>query len=133
MARTVIMNITPNAGYAADQVVARSITLADLLEAVQEMIEIVGEDAVIATHEGARYGATWGYIHHDVFEEATQYPDVDMLASWLRLPAERAAERVMELSEDIREEVFTEMTSLGLQDDAYFDRMVEALDELSED
>lgn len=57
----VILNISDNQGYAPDQI-ATKMTLARLLEAVEEAIEDFGPDAQIVLNNGQRYGASYGYI-----------------------------------------------------------------------
>lgn len=66
---TVKMNVEGNLGYAADQVESR-VTLADLLEQVQDAIEEWGEDATVVLHQvNNRYGANYGKLNRwDLFE-----------------------------------------------------------------
>ena len=58
----VILNIQDNQGYSADQVANKSISLGDLMEALQEAINDHGEDAKVVLHNGQQYGAAYGYI-----------------------------------------------------------------------
>lgn len=75
MAKQITLNIHSNAGYSADQVVDRTITLQDLLEAVQQAVEDHGEDAKIILNEGQTYGANFGYL--SPFEELFTTEAVD--------------------------------------------------------
>lgn len=61
MARTVILGTDNSLGYAPDQI-STAVTLADLLEAVQNAIEDFGDDAVVITMDNARYGANFGAL-----------------------------------------------------------------------
>ena len=65
MANQVLLSVSNNEGYAPDQITG-SMTLASLLQEVQQAIEMHGPDAMIVTmesgnHFGARYGSlsTW--------------------------------------------------------------------------
>ncbi|UVG34621.1 hypothetical protein SEA_CHEETO1_56 [Microbacterium phage Cheeto1] len=62
MAKHITLNASTNAGYSADQVLDRTITLGDLLEQVQQAIEDHGEDTKIILNDGQRYGANYGYL-----------------------------------------------------------------------
>lgn len=57
----VITGVNPNEGYSPDQV-RTTLTLGELLEQVQYAIQDYGEDAVIVTDNGQRYGAQWGSL-----------------------------------------------------------------------
>lgn len=62
MATTVILPIQSNLGYSPDQIDTR-VTLADLLESVQEAIREFGADAHVVTEDGMnRYGANFGAL-----------------------------------------------------------------------
>lgn len=63
------MNHSGNRGYGADQVTG--ISLADLLEQVQDAIIEWGEDAEVVTFQTNNgHGANFGVLHtgHDLFE-----------------------------------------------------------------
>ncbi|QFG04724.1 hypothetical protein SEA_CHICKENKING_55 [Microbacterium phage ChickenKing] len=62
MAKYVTLNASSNAGYSADQVLDRTISLNDLLEQVQQAIEDHGGDTMIVLNDGQRYGANYGYL-----------------------------------------------------------------------
>lgn len=69
--KAVVLNTIGNAGYSASQVQDQSITLGDLLEAIQDAITEHGEEARVALYNAEnQYGAAWGYISqwHNVFE-----------------------------------------------------------------
>lgn len=68
---TVILAVNDGQGYSADQV-RDTMTLYDLKRAIEEAIEIYGEDARIVTDNGDRYGATFGGIdpYRDTFTPA---------------------------------------------------------------
>lgn len=70
MADYVILSISDNSGYSPEQVKDQSISLGDLLEAVQQAIEDNGADAKIVLANGQRYGASYGHISpwEDLFE-----------------------------------------------------------------
>ncbi|WP_109210591.1 MULTISPECIES: hypothetical protein [Microbacterium] len=58
----VLLAVESNRGYAPDQI-TDSMTLRDLLNAVEQAIEEYGEDAMVVTHDGGnRYGANYGAI-----------------------------------------------------------------------
>lgn len=66
------MNISPNQGYAPDQI-ENPISLADLLEQVEQAIMEWGEDAIVVTRDASnRYGASYGNLAEgfDLFESA---------------------------------------------------------------
>lgn len=58
---TVLLPISDNEGYSPEQIRTR-VTLADLLESVQEAIENFGADAKVVTSNGQRYGASFGSL-----------------------------------------------------------------------
>ncbi len=64
----VILNISDNQGYAPDQI-STKMTLARLLEAVEEAIEDYGSDAQIILNNGQRHGAGYGSIIDPGFAE----------------------------------------------------------------
>lgn len=69
---TVILSVDNCKGYAADQVES-TMTLRDLLAAVEDAITEFGEDAIIATKDtGNRYGAQFGRLDQwgDLFTDA---------------------------------------------------------------
>lgn len=55
MARTVLIGIDDNQGYAPDQI-STAVTLEALLESVQNAIEEFGADAKVVLYNGQRYG-----------------------------------------------------------------------------
>lgn len=58
----VLLAVDNNRGYSADQI-QESMTLRDLLHAVEDAIEKYGEDVMVVTHDNAnRYGANYGGI-----------------------------------------------------------------------
>ena len=59
MAKTVLIPVSSNMGYAPDQI-DTPVTLGSLLEALQEAIENYGEDAKVVLSNGQRYGAGFG-------------------------------------------------------------------------
>jgi succinyl-CoA synthetase alpha subunit len=59
MARTVLIGIDDNQGYAPDQI-STAVTLEALLESVQNAIEEFGADAKVVLYNGQRYGAGFG-------------------------------------------------------------------------
>ncbi|AVJ49946.1 hypothetical protein FDJ43_gp48 [Microbacterium phage Koji] len=61
MANTVLLGVNDNQGYSPDQI-NTSVTLADLLEAVQQAILDYGEDAKVVVANGQRYGAGFGSL-----------------------------------------------------------------------
>lgn len=70
MAEYIVLSINSNAGYSAEQVKNESISLGDLLSAVQDAILEHGEETKIVLNNGQRYGAAWGNISQwrDIFE-----------------------------------------------------------------
>jgi hypothetical protein len=58
---TVLLNISDNEGYAPDQI-GTSITLTDLLAAVEQAIADHGDDAKVVLSNGQKYGAGFGSI-----------------------------------------------------------------------
>jgi hypothetical protein len=56
---TVLINISDNQGYEPDQI-DTPITLAAMLESIQEAIEEFGDDAKVVLNNGQRYGASYG-------------------------------------------------------------------------
>jgi arabinogalactan endo-1,4-beta-galactosidase len=77
-AKQVQMNVESNLGYAADQI-KTSVTLADLLEQVQEAIVEWGEDAVVVLHQTNNgYGANYGKVSsYDLFNSTDSDEDLD--------------------------------------------------------
>jgi hypothetical protein len=75
----VLLNIQASQGYAADQVADDSITLQDLLEAVEQAIADHGESAKVVLKEGGRYGALFGNISQwsDVFSPVEDTDEED--------------------------------------------------------
>ena len=77
-AHQIVMNFNGNQGYAPDQINSK-VTLADLLEQVQEAIHEWGEDAEVVLHQmnnghGANYGSlAGGYDLFDGTEEDDEY------------------------------------------------------------
>ncbi|QDF16017.1 hypothetical protein H3N89_gp52 [Microbacterium phage MonChoix] len=61
MAKTVLLGVNDNEGYAPDQI-RTEVTLADLLAAVQDAITEHGEDAKVVVSNGQRYGAGFGSL-----------------------------------------------------------------------
>lgn len=77
MSAYVTLNINDNQGYSPEQVMNESISLADLLSAVQDAILAHGEEAKIVLGNGQRYGATYGNISQwqDIFEAPEEDED----------------------------------------------------------
>lgn len=77
MSNHIALNINSNAGYSADQVTDGTITLDDLLAAVEEAIEARGGETKVVLFNGQRYGAAWGNISQwsDIFAEAEDDED----------------------------------------------------------
>ena len=75
----IALNINDNQGYSPDQVSRDSITLDDLLAAVEDAIESRGGDTKVVLFNGQRYGAAWGNISQwgDVFAERSPACDED--------------------------------------------------------
>lgn len=70
---TVLLHINNNLGYAPDQIDS-TLTLGDLLAAVEQAIADHGEDAVIVTEEsGNHYGARFGNVEQ--YEDMFTSPD----------------------------------------------------------
>ena len=69
--KTVILAVNDGQGYSADQV-RDTMTLYDLHRAIEEAMELYGEDARIVTNNGDRYGAAFGGIdsYRDTFTPA---------------------------------------------------------------
>lgn len=67
----VLLGISDNEGYSPSQI-QTDITLADLLEHVQNAIADFGEDALVILSNGQRYGAGYGRLisYGDLFESA---------------------------------------------------------------
>lgn len=62
MTKQLLLDVSPNNGYGPDQV-EQKLTLAQLLEAVENAISEYGEDAEIITHDVTNSrGAKYGYI-----------------------------------------------------------------------
>lgn len=61
MARTVLLPVDDNQGYAPDQI-ETAVTLQDMLEAVQQAIQEFGADAKVVVSNGQRYGAGFGRL-----------------------------------------------------------------------
>ncbi|AVR56383.1 hypothetical protein SEA_SJAY_55 [Microbacterium phage SJay] len=59
MAKTVLIGVNDNQGYAPDQI-NTEVTLASLLADIQQAIEEFGEDAKVVIANGQRYGAGFG-------------------------------------------------------------------------
>lgn len=76
MAKTVLLGVDDNQGYTPDQISTR-VTLATLLEAVQNAIEEYGEDAKVVVANGQRYGAAFGRLQEEFGEVffSDAYPD----------------------------------------------------------
>lgn len=72
------MSIAERQGYSAQQV-TNTMTLRDLREALEEAIEAYGEDAVIVTDNGDRYGARFGGVdsYADLFSQPERDEDED--------------------------------------------------------
>lgn len=69
MTKHILMNIRDAQGYAPDQV-EDTVTLGELLEAIEAEIEQHGADAKVILHAGGGYGANYGGIsrHGDIFQ-----------------------------------------------------------------
>lgn len=74
----VILNISDNEGYSPDQI-DDTITLGDLVAALEEAIEQYGEDARVILNNGQRYGAKYGSIrpYSNLFEREDEDEDED--------------------------------------------------------
>lgn len=74
----ILMNVSTNRGYSADQVLKDSITLGDLLQRVQEAVDNFGEDVKVVLHNGDSYGAAYGVLTEwvDTFEEEKEEEDL---------------------------------------------------------
>lgn len=72
MSNTIVMRYQGNLGYGADQIDNHSITLGEMLEAIQEAIAEYGDDAKVVTYQtnnrGANYGSLYGAM--ELFELA---------------------------------------------------------------
>jgi hypothetical protein len=55
----VLLSIDDNEGYAPEQV-DTTLTLGDLIAALQEAADEHGEDAIVVLNNGQRYGASFG-------------------------------------------------------------------------
>jgi hypothetical protein len=77
MAQHIILNINDNQGYSPEQVVGSTITLQDLLEAVEQAIADKGGDTKVVLSNGQRYGAQYGTISQwdNIFAEQDQDED----------------------------------------------------------
>lgn len=64
MSRTVLLPISDNQGYAAEQVETH-VTLQSMLDSIQDAIEQFGADAKVVLTNGQRYGAGFGRIVSD--------------------------------------------------------------------
>lgn len=62
MTKQLLLDVSPNSGYSPDQI-NQKLTLAQLLEAVENAISEYGEDAEIVTYDvNNSRGAKYGYI-----------------------------------------------------------------------
>jgi len=61
MAKTVLLPVDDNQGYAPEQV-STSVTLQDMLEAIEQAIEEFGADSKVVLSNGQRTGAGFGRI-----------------------------------------------------------------------
>lgn len=79
MAEYIVLNINDNAGYSPEQVMNESISLGDLLSAVQQAILDNDETTKIVLGNGQRYGATYGNISQwsDIFAQPEEDEDAD--------------------------------------------------------
>lgn len=77
MSKKLLLDVSPNQGYAADQI-EQKLTLGELLEAVKNAISEYGEDAEIVTNDvtNAR-GAKYGYICQHWGEVEFRDPEED--------------------------------------------------------
>lgn len=77
MASHIIMNVSTNRGYAADQVINETITLGELLARVQEAVDNFGEDTKVVLHNGDNYGASYGVLTEwvNTFEQEEEEED----------------------------------------------------------
>lgn len=77
MSKRISLNVEGNLGYGADQM-NRPVTLADLLEQVQEAIVEWGEDAEVVVYQiNNRYGASYGQLArgYELFDATDNYED----------------------------------------------------------
>lgn len=72
----VIMAIADRQGYSPEQV-TNTMTLYDLHRAIEQAMEEFGEDALVVTDNGDRYGATFGGVdsYRDLFTAAREDED----------------------------------------------------------
>lgn len=77
MEKVVVVSVTPNAGYSSEQALEyrRGLTLEEIKNLIEEAIENYGEDAVLVTNSGDRYGATWGVIDFESISGVDEYEE----------------------------------------------------------
>lgn len=78
--QVLVLAIEDNQGYSPRQAVQRAgqaMTLGELLLLVEQAVDAYGEDAVLVTDNGDRYGARYGVIdtYRDTFVPATDEDD----------------------------------------------------------
>lgn len=78
MASAIVLNVRSNQGYSIEQVQDDSITLQDLLEAVEQAIQDHGAETKVVLDNGQRYGAQFGNISQwdDIFSEVEEDDDL---------------------------------------------------------
>lgn len=76
MSKRISLNVEGNLGYGPDQI-QTSVTLADLLEQVQEAINEWGEDAEVVLYQSNnRYGANYGRLsRYELFDTPDNYDE----------------------------------------------------------
>ena len=76
MSKRISLNVEGNLGYGPDQI-ERAITLADLLEQVQEAIVEWGEDAEVVLYQTNNgYGASYGRLNrYELFDTPDNYEE----------------------------------------------------------
>ena len=77
MSKRISLNVESNLGYGPDQI-QTSVSLADLLEQVQEAIVEWGEDAEVVVYQiNNRYGASYGQLArgYELFDASDTYED----------------------------------------------------------
>lgn len=76
MSKRISLNVESNLGYGADQIQTK-LTLADLLEQVQDAIELWGDDTEVVLYQtNNRLGANYGRLAaYDLFDVTDTYED----------------------------------------------------------
>lgn len=79
MSKRISLNVEGNLGYGADQIQTK-LTLADLLEQVQDAIELWGDDAEVVLYQNNnQYGANYGRLAaYDLFDVTDTYDEDEL-------------------------------------------------------